>query len=839
MGTFKVMIFSCLLGSILIGQPSYFVVDTTKLITKEASHQCFPQVVFDGENFITAWADARRNLSSSFSQRHDFIKNSIYASRVSSQGRVLDSLGVCVDEECVDSFFDEIDYATNSNNSLVVGMYTPGVDFYGIKAVRIGRDMRILDSVPITWSHALHPRVVFGGGYYFLVFAFSEHWCGQRISEEGVLVDSQPINLFDPPYPSDYNYQLTSDGNNYLLVFPDSIGLSGVVVNNEVQVTDTILILRWSKTDHETPGFSATFGDGYYFVAYCHYNAIYGIRVSTDGVVVDTVPILIDSLPEPSFLRCAYGEDIFLVTIEVNGNLYCKRVSVDGRVLDPNLIPINDIPSAAEPEVAFGDDNFIVVWQDYLLDDIDIRYTLITPEGLVINPSGLVLSTSTPTQEKPDIAFDGTNYLVVWTDYRNNYTQYADIYGVILSPEGRILDPGTFRISSCSSYQVEPKVCFGEENNFVVWEDFRSNRSWDVFGARVTFDGRVLDTMGIPIHSSTRDEMYSDVASDSENYLVVCRNMQTGQILGARVSLDGILIDTTPFVISSTLSGFPLAVEFNGENYLVVWRKEATRDYELWGAIVDRACRVSENFKISSEEENISSQPPSITTNGNDFYVALSAQFGKTSGTRVSGQGIVLDTPSVRLGYGRSTSLAFDGSNYVLLRKRGINLDYNKLNICLINQAGVPLDTNGIDMLETPDPVRINKIARGPFAQCLTVFGTYAPEPYNTQRIHGMFFNISDINELNNISFEPISFTISPTITKKSLTLQINLPKEEEIKIKIYDVSGRIANGTQYNLGKLSAGFHKFQFDLSALPNGVYFITSEPKEKIGKLVITR
>lgn len=74
---------------------------------------------------------------------------------------------------------------------------------------------------------------------------------------------------------------------------------------------------------------------------------------------------------------------------------------------------------------------------------------------------------------------------------------------------------------------------------------------------------------------------------------------------------------------------------------------------------------------------------------------------------------------------------------------------------------------------------------------------------------------------------------------KKFLTLQINLPKEEAIKIKIYDVSGRIREGYQYNLGNLAVGSHKFQFDLSALPSGVYFIIAEPKRSIGKIIITR
>ncbi|MCZ2845526.1 MAG: hypothetical protein O2U61_03370 [Candidatus Bathyarchaeota archaeon] len=67
----------------LHSQPSYFVNDTTKVITKEAGHQCFPQVVFDVENYIVTWADGRRNLGSSSRSSWYMVNNSIYAGRIS------------------------------------------------------------------------------------------------------------------------------------------------------------------------------------------------------------------------------------------------------------------------------------------------------------------------------------------------------------------------------------------------------------------------------------------------------------------------------------------------------------------------------------------------------------------------------------------------------------------------------------------------------------------------------------------------------------------------------------------------------------------------------------
>ena len=848
MRIYVIIIFTILLGSALNSQPSYFTIDTTKIITKETSHQCLPQVFFDGENFIATWADGRRHHASSSRYGWYRVVNSIYASRISPQGRVLDTLGVCIDEEETDSIYYEVACATSGNNSLIAGMYTPSVDFYGTKAKRVGRDMVILDSVPISCPFAQHPKVTFGGGYYFLVFSIVDSqtfYYGQRITEEGVVVDSQPVRLIKILSQLASNFQLTSDSTNYLLVYSESEKILGIMINNEVQIIDTIVILRWSGTD-QIPAFGLTFGGGYYFVSYAHNNYIYGVRVRPDGVVVDTVPILIDSLPYVSFSRCAYGDGIYLVVIEHFGNLYCKRVSIEGQVIDPNFIPINEIPSADDPSVAFGESNFIVVWQDYLLGDIDIRYTLITPEGIVLNPGGLILSTAAQTQEDPDIAFDGSNYLAVWTDYRNYYSTKTDILGALLSPEGIILDPGIFPVCGDSSSQTEPDICFGGEHYFVVWTDGRSG-SRDIYGTRITPEGVILDTLGIPIHTVSVHECSPAVAFDGENYLVVCEELGgLDKIYGARVSLDGVLLDTTAFLISDTMLSLRTGhnvpvVRFNGENYLVAWRLNYQGHEEIWGAIVDPTGRVGNNFRIS-EDLHLPSQPPSITTNGNDFFTAWYTSSGvvgyRTLGVRVSNEGMVLDTPSISLGRGTRPSLAFDGSNYILLRKREY-LDYKKLNLCFINQEGVPLDTNGIDILETPSPIRTNRIVKGPSDQCLAVFGTYASEPYNTQRIHGAFFNTSGIKEITHKQNLPCLFSVSPTIVKRFLTLKIKLSKEEAIHIKIYDASGRVVKRNQYNFGKLYSGSHKFQIDLSALPSGVYFILTEPKEKICKIVITR
>lgn len=83
--------------------------------------------------------------------------------------------------------------------------------------------------------------------------------------------------------------------------------------------------------------------------------------------------------------------------------------------------------------------------------------------------------------------FDGGNHLVVWTDSRNGN---HDIYGARISESGDLIDPAGFPIATGSHDEAWPHVAFGDGHFLVVWEDLRSGSS-DLYAARVDRDGTV------------------------------------------------------------------------------------------------------------------------------------------------------------------------------------------------------------------------------------------------------------------------------------------------------------------------------------------------------------
>src|SRR6188508_2724275 len=111
--------------------------------------------------------------------------------------------------------------------------------------------------------------------------------------------------------------------------------------------------------------------------------------------------------------------------------------------------------------------------------------------------------------QAPAVAFDGVNYLVVWTDNREGVPK---VYGARVSPDGTVLDLDGFGISAAQG--SEPTVAFDGTNYLVVWSDEAS-----IVAARVDPGGMVLDPDGITISTRPNVQFQPTLAFDGTNYL--------------------------------------------------------------------------------------------------------------------------------------------------------------------------------------------------------------------------------------------------------------------------------------------------------------------------------
>jgi hypothetical protein len=698
-----------------------------------------PALAFDGTNYLVAWRDHRSGISG------------IYGTRASPTGRVLDPSGIAISTQSGDIPA----VAFDGTNYLVVWAVSPACppcgndDIYGARVSTAGS---VLDATPIpittTTSHESSPAVAFDGTNYLVVW---EHGpvasiSGTRVSQAGTVLDPGGIAISTGDVSSP---ALAFDGTNYLVVWTagaSNVDVYGARVSRSGNVLDPAGIPISTAASDQFDAAVAFDGTNYLVVwadGRANGSHVYGARVSPTGSVLDPAGIRIsegaDGYPDLAF----DGTNYLVVWWDVRTGgaaIYGARVSPAGAVLDPDGIEIS--PPALwdqdPPVVAFGGTDYLVVWtrhKGYVGDHgprTDVQGVRVSPAGNSHSGSEFVVSTDVNDQEIPVIGFDGTNYLVVWEDYRSGW---GDIYGTRVSPTGGVLDPGGIPIALATTEANFgwPALAFDGTNYLVAWTETHSANDSEIHGRRVTPAGVVLDPGGIAI-AIWGENYFPALAFDGTNYLVTWTARGNNRdIYGARVSPAGSVLDPTPIPISTTEQAERRpALSFDGTNYLVVW--------EGWSGV--RGARVSPagvvvdpaGIPISAASGQ---NGPAVAFDGTNYLVAWE-HGSDVHGARVSPAGIVLDPAGIPISTAANAqtdpALAFDGVNYLVVWADS-RLGKGEVYGARVSSAGGVLDLEGVPISTAPGQELHPVVVGGPAGRVAVAYERSVPKYEGAKRV--------------------------------------------------------------------------------------------------------
>ena len=209
------------------------------------------------------------------------------------------------------------------------------------------------------------------------------------------------------------------------------------------------------------------------------------------------------------------------------------------------------------PAVAFDGMNYLVVWHDYRNDGMgyNIRGSRVSASGEVLDPDAIAVSSAPGNQIYPAIAFDGTDYFVAWSDARNGGAN--DIYAARITQSGQVIDPEGIAISVVGGDQSSPAVAFDGTNYFVTWQDGRSQVSSDIYGARVSSSGAVLDSIPITISTSMYLQSEVTLVYGGMSCMAVWtdrRNGNDSDVFASRLDQAGHVIDPDGIAVSMAAS---------------------------------------------------------------------------------------------------------------------------------------------------------------------------------------------------------------------------------------------------------------------------------------------
>jgi hypothetical protein len=253
------------------------------------------------------------------------------------------------------------------------------------------------------------------------------------------------------------------------------------------------------------------------------------------------------------------------------------RLSSSGEAIDEFTIASMDCDRFPRPSVAFDGSNYLVVYTAPLpTGGTAIRGVRVSPSGQVLDADGGFEIAAEGFD--PDVAFDGSGYLVVWNHFTASATGH-DIFAARITTGGQVL--GQFTISERPGNELESSVAFASGVYLVGWGG-PNGTSTGIWAARVSSQGVVVDTNPIPVATAAGPKESPDIVSDGQRFFVVWWEADEGpfptptRIAGRRLAADGALLDgdaaTGGIVVNaSAYDKARPAVAFDGSDYVVVW----------------------------------------------------------------------------------------------------------------------------------------------------------------------------------------------------------------------------------------------------------------------------
>ncbi|MBU1744006.1 MAG: hypothetical protein KJ649_03795, partial [Proteobacteria bacterium] len=225
------------------------------------------------------------------------------------------------------------------------------------------------------------------------------------------------------------------------------------------------------------------------------------------------------------------------------------------------------------PLVAFDGTNYLMVWFDDLVNAGQLYGVLISPTGAITKPAFPIdLGPLSVKRDIGGIAFGGGTYLAVY--YKTDSIAGKDIvYGRMVSTAGVI--GNEFRISSGYGSQAMNNVAFDGTNFFVVWNDHATNNA--VKGRLVSLSGTLVGSeITVKADNSYPNDNPLTVAFAGGKYLVAWTDQvstapNNWDVFGQLVDPDGLLSGGRISISTAPGQQFGPSIAFDGTNYLISW----------------------------------------------------------------------------------------------------------------------------------------------------------------------------------------------------------------------------------------------------------------------------
>lgn len=508
------------------------LIDSTPIIISQAQHnQKWPQVGWNGENWLVVWTTEREN---------DPYSEDLLAVRVAPNGAVLDQTPMTVFTGGYS--FETHSWSVGSDGSNWVVLWTgwhPGLTVRAVTAARVAPDGTVLDAGgkavrTITQGFFWGADIAFAGDEYLVTWRedLSQYQVkGQRIS-----ASLDPIgSLITFGYAGQYDVtKVASNGDQFFVV----------AAGNSV------------------------------------YSSAHGIRVSHTGQVLDSDWLTL--APSASSVDVTWDGFNWLAAYSKavtfsDYDLYASRVAPDGTILDPNGFVIDGgNPYQTQAAIAAGiNGKAQVVWRQFVTQN-DVQEPALSEittanidSDYAVGPRSFV-DLGAPRQSVPRMATNGDGFVLV---FQSEISGESRVLAQRLDATGQLIDAEPIVVAT--GYARSPSVAWNGAVYMIVWQAPGSGLNKQIMARRMLPDGTFLDATPILVLAGSGP----DVAAAGGTFLVTGIYRQTTQIQyvsAQRISGAGDLLGG-PLAVGSSFTRNQRVAAFGGR-WIVVRQQHSTHD---------------------------------------------------------------------------------------------------------------------------------------------------------------------------------------------------------------------------------------------------------------------
>lgn len=397
------------------------------------------------------------------------------------------------------------------------------------------------------------------------------------------------------------------------------------------------------------------------------------VRVAPDGRVLDANPIVFTTGQDisPTYLSIASDGNNWAVIFgagSYESKIFGSRVAADGTLIDATPKILHDdagnFTAPFQADIAYSNNQFLISWEIVVSGGHAVRAQRF---DTTLNPIGPFFRVNFAGSDANSarVASDGTNYLVVW---REDRFAYNEIFAARVSAEGQVLDPNGIKL-------------FGSPGDFIL--NFNTSVAWDgtayvtgyharpvgsfdesVYANRVQPNGIASAPIPVAVGTGATQPGVGSLASGGSKIVWVDRRQSVdGDIFGADLSPSGTLSASTPVSLAAPRETNIRFTRAN-ENFAYVYRSAISGEARIYlQRTSPTGDPVGEPTLVTTGSEGVIN--PSVAFNGS-VYLVVWELAGQTFGRRVGAEGTPLGSEFL-ISIGNTPDVASLGSQFLVV----------------------------------------------------------------------------------------------------------------------------------------------------------------------------